>query len=65
MKVRFFYGNVMTLSQARKILGKIANNIPDDELQKEIDVALLLKDLFFDNLLKTKNKPTPEPLNVP
>ncbi len=55
----------LTLKNARKILGKEAENISDEELQQEIDIALLLKDLFFDNLLKAKNKPSPTPPNMP
>ena len=46
----------MTIKQARKILGKQARNISDNQLQRDIGVAMLLKDLFFNNVIKRRNK---------
>ena len=37
----------MTLSQARKVLGRDAQNMSDEEVQTHIEAATLLKDLFF------------------
>lgn len=37
----------MTIKQARKMLGKLADNISDEELEKEIKAAELLKTIFF------------------
>ena len=37
----------MTIKQARKLLGKMAEPISDEELEKEIQTANLLKELFF------------------
>jgi hypothetical protein len=44
----------MTLTQARKILGKTAKDVSDEELQDNIDTAELLKEIFFS--LKTSKK---------
>ncbi len=40
----------MTIDEARKFLGKAAKNISDEELEKEIKVAELLKTLYFNQL---------------
>lgn len=48
--------NTLTLKNARKVLGKSANGVSDEQLQKEIDAATLLKDFFFDSYLKDKKK---------
>ena len=37
----------MTISQARKILGKDAQGISDEQLQVDIDAADLLKEILF------------------
>ena len=44
----------ITIKQARKILGKLSENISDDELEKEIKVAELLKIIYFNNLFNKK-----------
>lgn len=44
----------MTLSQARKKLGKLSEGISDEQLQQEIDMASLFKDAFF-HFLRTTN----------
>ena len=44
--------NTLTLKSARKILGKSANGVSDEKLQKDIETATLLKDFFFENLVK-------------
>jgi len=46
----------LTIKQARRLLGKDADNISDALLEKEIEVATFLKDLFFDNLKKNLKK---------
>ena len=48
--------NTLTLKGARKILGKSANGVSDEQLQKDIDAATLLKDFFFDTYLKDRKK---------
>jgi len=42
----------MTVQQAKRVLGKEANNMSDEELEKEIEIANLLKELFFDKIIK-------------
>lgn len=39
----------MTLKRARKVLGKLAGNIPDEVLAEDIKNAEILKNLFFSN----------------
>ncbi len=46
----------LTLKSARKVLGKAAQGVSDDQLQKEIEAATLLKDFFFDTYLKERKK---------
>jgi len=38
----------MTVNQARKILGKVAESMSDAEIEQDIEVANFLKDLFFE-----------------
>ncbi len=47
--------NSITLKQARKLLGKIAENISDEELEKDIKTAELLKAIYF-NITIGQNK---------
>ena len=37
----------MTISQSRKVLGKLAQNISDETLKAEIGLATFLKDFYF------------------
>jgi hypothetical protein len=46
----------MTLNQARKILGKEAKGVSDEELSRDIETAMLLKDLFFNKLTKDRKR---------
>jgi len=46
----------MTLKMARKILGKEAESLSDEKLEKIIESATLLKDLLFDNYMKGQQK---------
>ena len=58
----------MTIKQARKILGEQAKGISDEKLEKEIEVAELLKSLFFSmvtNSHKTPHEPRLKSHNVP
>ena len=45
----------MTVDQARKILGKTAENMTDLEIEEDIKTATLFKDLFFE-LTSSKNQ---------
>lgn len=48
----------MEIKQARKILGKEALNVSDKDLERDIRCAELLKDLFFNEIMrKKKNLP--------
>lgn len=47
---------MLTIKEARKILGKLADTISDKELEKEIDSAALLKDIFFSVYLRGKKQ---------
>ena len=49
-----------SLKKARRILGKLANGVPDGQIQADIDTAILLKDIFFDSI-KSKSKTTFSP----
>jgi hypothetical protein len=55
----------LTLKNARKILGKDAHMVSDEDLEQEIDIAVLLKDLFFDNYIKERKKSGNLVQNVP
>jgi hypothetical protein len=55
----------LTLNNARKILGKDALNVSDEELEKDIETAELLKDLFFKNLKIQRKNTSINPPNVP
>lgn len=46
----------MTIKYARKILGKLAENISDKELLKEIEVAEAFKEFFFNQLTKSSGR---------
>lgn len=37
----------LTLTHARKILGKLAESVSNEELEREIEMAELLKSLYF------------------
>lgn len=52
----FLLAKLMTIKEARKILGKEAENLTDEEIALNIESAKFLKDLFFNNL--TKNRKT-------
>lgn len=39
---------MLTLIGAKKILGSLANGIPDEEILADIEVAELFKELFFE-----------------
>ena len=45
----------MTTAEARKILGEENTNISDEDLEEDIRVAELLKNIFFSQLHKGKN----------
>lgn len=45
----------MTINETRKLLGKLAKGISDVEIQKDIKIAVLLKDLFFE-ITSSKNQ---------
>lgn len=57
--------NTLTLKSARKLLGKDAQNVSDEELEKDIETAQLLKDLFFKNLKNQRKNTGINPPNVP
>lgn len=38
---------IVTISQARKILGSTAEHMTDDQVLRHIDEATLLKNIFF------------------
>ncbi|OGK13846.1 hypothetical protein A2861_04520 [Candidatus Roizmanbacteria bacterium RIFCSPHIGHO2_01_FULL_38_15] len=43
----------MTIKEARKILGKDAINLSDQEIVRDMEMAEFLKNLFFKKLLTT------------
>lgn len=46
----------MTIKQARKILGQLADDISDQKLEQEIETASLLKDIFFSVYLRGRRQ---------
>ena len=44
----------MTVKQARKILGKMANNLTDKQLEEEIQFSSFIAELFLDYNFKLK-----------
>ena len=59
----------LTLDRARKILGKLAEGISDEQISNDIRAAELLKNIFFDQLhtdmAKRSLDASTEPHNVP
>lgn len=54
----------MTLKEARKVLGKLAVGISDEALLGDIETAEMLRNLFFNNLIKERDiKPKTTGLN--
>lgn len=43
----------LTINQARRFLGKNAKGISDEELEKDIEIAELLKNLFFSSVIQS------------
>jgi hypothetical protein len=39
----------LTIAKARKILGQLADGISDEQLEKELEVANLLKTIYFNH----------------
>lgn len=48
----------LTIKYARKVLGKLAENVSDEQLEKEIKAAQLLKSLFFNQIKDNKDSET-------
>lgn len=55
----------LTVAQARKILGKDAEGVSDTDLEKDIEVARLFKDIFFSKEIKRPSRPSTASPNVP
>jgi len=45
----------MTIKQARKFLGKLSENVSDDQIEQEIKMAQLLKTIFFSHRKSLKH----------
>ncbi|MGI5828421.1 MAG: hypothetical protein ACOX6V_05375 [Patescibacteria group bacterium] len=48
--------DTLTIKQARRVLGKDSQGVSDADLMRDIETATLLKDLFFDFHLKSRNQ---------
>lgn len=46
----------LTLSKAKKILGKLAEGVSDEQLKQEIKSAEILKVLYFNQLKKKQTE---------
>lgn len=46
----------MTLTKARKILGKLAEKLTDDEVMKEIETATMVAEVVLLSYKEDKNK---------
>ena len=44
----------LTIARARKILGKVPDNVTDEEIEKDIKVVEMFKNLFYSQYLKQK-----------
>ena len=55
----------MTIKEARRILGKEAIDVLDEDIEKDIEAATLFKDLFFNQLLKNRKQASKARPNVP
>jgi hypothetical protein len=55
----------MTTEQARKVLGYEADNLTDEEIRSDIDTADLFKELFFNNLIKSRKQDSKKLYNMP
>lgn len=45
---------MLTIKQARKVLGKSSVNLSDEQLQKELEVASFLSELLFEKYFLQK-----------
>ncbi len=45
---------MLSVRNARKILGDESKDLTDEEIEVDIEVASLLKEFFFQSLLKSK-----------
>ena len=46
----------LTINKARIILGNLAKNLNDEEIERHIKAAELLKSIYFDRKTKTNSK---------
>jgi len=46
-----------SIAKARKVLGNLADNISDEQLQNDILVAEVMKNLFFQFYMDVKRSP--------
>lgn len=44
----------LTIEKARRILGKLADNVPDEQLEQDIKAAEVIKNLFFQKYITAK-----------
>ena len=54
----------MTIKEARKILGKAGIGMSDSEVEREITIATLLKDIFFKLVSEKKHRNHKQPVNL-
>lgn len=47
--------SIMTITRARRVLGKSSEKISDEELNRDIKTAEILKNLFFKNINKMES----------
>jgi len=57
--------SILTIAQARKVLGKDADGVSDTDLEKDIEAATFLKDIFFSKQIKKPSGASTESPNVP
>ena len=46
----------LSISQAKRILGKDAHGVSDSDLECDIETATLLRDIFFAQHIKSRNR---------
>jgi hypothetical protein len=55
----------MTTNEAKKLLGKDSRDVSDIDLKRDIELATLFKDIFFNNLIKSRKQDSKKLYNMP
>lgn len=50
-------GNKLNVKKARKILGHLADNVSDEQIEQDIKVVDIIRNLFFEKYVTLKKQP--------